>query len=193
MGWRGRRCRSWRSCETGCPPGASVLENPAAAGEGAEATKAEWIAGLVRQGACDPAFAYASRQCAGFLPTLRWEQSTRSDAASFRDEWNAAVDRYIASGWDARAPYAVACATKVGLHGGPLHHRCNNAACDRVEPEGGPPFRRCAKCHKVYYCSAECQRAHWKAGHRQGCGSDTVVLLPSRVHVQELVLELVDV
>ncbi|THH21477.1 hypothetical protein EW146_g120 [Bondarzewia mesenterica] len=28
----------------------------------------------------------------------------------------------------------------------------------------------CSRCHRTLYCGTECQREHWKAGHRQQCG-----------------------
>lgn len=28
---------------------------------------------------------------------------------------------------------------------------------------------RCSRCEAVYYCSVECQHAHWKAGHKREC------------------------
>ena len=30
--------------------------------------------------------------------------------------------------------------------------------------------KRCARCKSVLYCSVECQRADWKAGHKRACG-----------------------
>jgi hypothetical protein len=31
------------------------------------------------------------------------------------------------------------------------------------------PTTTCSKCTCAYYCGAECQRAHWKDGHKQEC------------------------
>mmetsp|Transcript_30846 Transcript_30846/g.49894 ORF Transcript_30846/g.49894 Transcript_30846/m.49894 type:complete len:185 (-) Transcript_30846:4-558(-) len=30
--------------------------------------------------------------------------------------------------------------------------------------------KRCAKCRIAVYCNADCQRAHWKTGHKNECG-----------------------
>lgn len=52
---------------------------------------------------------------------------------------------------------------------GPYHQQCSycyvkkgSAACSVL--------RCCAKCHKCYYCSRDCQVADWKAGHKHWCG-----------------------
>jgi hypothetical protein len=45
---------------------------------------------------------------------------------------------------------------------------CNNC----FSPEGSataPKLSACARCGLVVYCSRECQRVHWKAGHKQLC------------------------
>jgi len=34
---------------------------------------------------------------------------------------------------------------------------------------GAPKLSACARCGLVVYCSRECQRTHWKAGHKQHC------------------------
>ena len=30
-------------------------------------------------------------------------------------------------------------------------------------------MKRCARCHETCYCGVECQKAHWKAGHKAVC------------------------
>jgi TPR repeat protein len=35
--------------------------------------------------------------------------------------------------------------------------------------EGGVELTRCAKCKTFFYCSKECQRKMWKAGHKKRC------------------------
>ena len=44
--------------------------------------------------------------------------------------------------------------------------RCAN--CDKVEPGLGE-FKRCIQCKLVVYCGRDCQKAHWKAGHKKVC------------------------
>merc|ERR1712166_611912 len=52
-----------------------------------------------------------------------------------------------------------------------LLKRC--AQCDKEESIGGVPLVRCTACYKegvsVTYCNAQCQKAHWKGGHKQTC------------------------
>lgn len=35
--------------------------------------------------------------------------------------------------------------------------------------KGGPELKKCQRCSAVVYCSQECQRADWKAGHKLAC------------------------
>lgn len=43
------------------------------------------------------------------------------------------------------------------------------AKCQAVETVG-QMFQTCARCKSVYYCSKECQKAHWKrGGHKEAC------------------------
>jgi len=49
-----------------------------------------------------------------------------------------------------------------------LLHQCSAPNCDELDPTG-KEFKRCAKCHAVIYCSIECQRHHWKNGHKKHC------------------------
>ncbi len=48
---------------------------------------------------------------------------------------------------------------------------CGNPECVNFEgdAEGELKFRRCGGCGAVRYCGADCQRAHWRAGHREEC------------------------
>ncbi|KAI3394712.1 hypothetical protein diail_2297 [Diaporthe ilicicola] len=45
--------------------------------------------------------------------------------------------------------------------------RCMN--CGDFEAKGGGALKKCSRCHKVQYCSAECQKKDWKK-HRMECG-----------------------
>ncbi|CAI2368363.1 unnamed protein product [Moneuplotes crassus] len=43
--------------------------------------------------------------------------------------------------------------------------KCSYCGC----PEGSIKHKLCSACKKVYYCSAECQKQHWKATHKKEC------------------------
>ena len=51
--------------------------------------------------------------------------------------------------------------------------RCNRCAVDLTKP------LRCARCHRVAYCSKQCQASDWKAGHKAACSKASKPSLPS--------------
>ena len=34
-----------------------------------------------------------------------------------------------------------------------------------------PADKKCSKCRCTYYCSADCQKANWRAGHKEDCAN----------------------
>jgi hypothetical protein len=42
-------------------------------------------------------------------------------------------------------------------------------ACFKLASSDGKPLMKCGKCLFAKYCSAECQRAHWKQAHKAEC------------------------
>eukprot|EP01083_Nonionella_stella_P204341 745001_1 len=48
--------------------------------------------------------------------------------------------------------------------------KCYSPNCGNVEGKG-ESFKTCGGCKSVWYCSRECQRHHWKHGHRKVCKS----------------------
>ncbi len=48
---------------------------------------------------------------------------------------------------------------------------CGNPRCSNFggECEAGLALKKCGGCQAVRYCGAECQRAHWREGHRAEC------------------------
>ncbi|KAL7577550.1 hypothetical protein ACA910_015080 [Epithemia clementina (nom. ined.)] len=42
------------------------------------------------------------------------------------------------------------------------------AFCEKPAP-AGVRFARCGRCQAVCYCSTDCQRRHWKGGHKEEC------------------------
>ncbi len=53
----------------------------------------------------------------------------------------------------------------------PLHQSLLGAPCSQCEGEvvAGSTGGVCRGCFQTKYCSVECQRAHWRAGHKQEC------------------------
>jgi hypothetical protein len=43
------------------------------------------------------------------------------------------------------------------------------AGCGQIPPAGRSALRRCARCLGVWYCSAACQRQHWRPQHKAAC------------------------
>ncbi|KAI8977514.1 hypothetical protein BDF20DRAFT_875305 [Mycotypha africana] len=52
-----------------------------------------------------------------------------------------------------------------------VYRTCGNITCDKKEERPGS-FKRCGRCQKVCYCSRECQKEHWKSGHKLLCKHD---------------------
>ncbi len=53
----------------------------------------------------------------------------------------------------------------------PRLRMCGNPRCVSFagESEGALPLKQCGGCRAVRYCGAECQRAHWREGHKAEC------------------------
>ena len=47
---------------------------------------------------------------------------------------------------------------------------CSSPACRRSVRKDGI-YRHCSRCRLARYCSPECQRYHWKHGHREQCSA----------------------
>lgn len=45
---------------------------------------------------------------------------------------------------------------------------CSNPACRQAVQDGGR-LQKCVRCQRVAYCGRECQKAHWKRGHKREC------------------------
>ena len=54
-----------------------------------------------------------------------------------------------------------------------IRHICQG--CNKMRDEGcddkpyQPYTKRCSKCQSAFYCSRECQMAHWKRSHKHTC------------------------
>ncbi|KAL8277327.1 hypothetical protein RQP46_010280 [Phenoliferia psychrophenolica] len=64
---------------------------------------------------------------------------------------------------------------------------CNRTGClERRFKGSDTPLRGCGGCKKVYYCSDECQKVHWKEAHKQLCAQIKVdpVVFGAKGHAQ---------
>lgn len=60
----------------------------------------------------------------------------------------------------------------------PLHEPSEDSFCHNCSKIGNT--LKCSKCKRARYCSRECQKSHWKAGHKKTCGisvEDTLLQL----------------
>ncbi|CAM9586666.1 unnamed protein product [Scytosiphon promiscuus] len=49
--------------------------------------------------------------------------------------------------------------------------KCSRPTCGQRQgsASGGCKFKVCSRCQSAMYCSAECQKAHWREGHKAEC------------------------
>ncbi|KIM47219.1 hypothetical protein M413DRAFT_271443 [Hebeloma cylindrosporum] len=143
---------------------------------GVKAMTARMMDYFVESGHVDPGFAYAAKQV-DFMPRPWTGGIPKVEQKIRMEEWNTAVDEYIASGVDRRTREDIENQSKIALGGGPLHPLCENEMCD--EPHegrthyGGRPATKllvCIGCKKTKYCSKECQRQAW-GEHKGACKS----------------------
>merc|ERR1712216_401946 len=40
------------------------------------------------------------------------------------------------------------------------------------------PVQKCSRCKEARYCGEKCQRAHWKAGHKNTCTPPSLAMTP---------------
>ena len=50
-----------------------------------------------------------------------------------------------------------------------MGRKCSSSSCLARDGVGLAVFKRCGGCAQAAYCSAHCQRVHWKAGHKHEC------------------------
>ena len=41
-----------------------------------------------------------------------------------------------------------------------------------------PHLKKCGRCGKAYYCSKNCQKKHWKSGHKRNCQPPQPISIP---------------
>mmetsp|Transcript_7463 Transcript_7463/g.17903 ORF Transcript_7463/g.17903 Transcript_7463/m.17903 type:complete len:357 (+) Transcript_7463:179-1249(+) len=47
--------------------------------------------------------------------------------------------------------------------------KCSNPSCEANETDETGLFKVCVVCRHVKYCSKDCQKVHWKSGHKEDC------------------------
>ncbi len=114
-------------------------------------------------------------------------QISKQECKIRMDEWNKAVDQYIALGKDKRAKSQIELEAKIGMSGGPLYRYCEASDCPRVEGRDVEKMKCCSGCKlvrafvsllppetevlsQIMYCSEVCQVADWKE-HKADCKS----------------------
>ncbi|KAF5364996.1 hypothetical protein D9758_008095 [Tetrapyrgos nigripes] len=137
---------------------------------------------LGREAEMDPAFLFALDNVP-WIPKP-WEGIiSKIESYDSMREWNAHVDRYIATIPDPRPRIEIEIQSKIGPHGGPLYRFCEAKGCNKVEGRELEKMQGCAGCHLVFYCSRECQKRDWKE-HKTECKAKTH--RPQQLHSQWL-------
>lgn len=65
------------------------------------------------------------------------------------DEWNRAVDKYMASGVDPRPRFDIELQSKIGMTGGPLYKICEADNCKKAEGREVDKMKCCGSCKLV--------------------------------------------
>ncbi|EMD34184.1 hypothetical protein CERSUDRAFT_98113 [Gelatoporia subvermispora B] len=145
---------------------------------------------LIDEKLADPAFVHAM-QSLPFVALGFNRKYSKVFCKTLADKWNKAIDDYISRGSDTagRPPKEIAMAAKVNENGGALYMRCEADGCTIRTDDN--ILRECSRCKGIYYCNADCQKAHWSQ-HRGRCKSSRVMpsekyiqLLPSQLAVKE--------
>lgn len=120
----------------------------------------------------DPAYGHAVIKN-DFFPTYSVGLLPKNEMLLRRDEWNAAIDDYVATRdtlKDDRDVLQIEQQSKILWDGTRRYKEC--AGCGAIEDKVGE-FKGCCRCKMRQYCSKECQVLHWRSGHKQKCSNET--------------------
>lgn len=98
-----------------------------------------------------------------FWATDHWGLS-KLDLLERVEEWNAALGRYC----DDMELDSAERESVIELHRASPLTRCGNPKCKEME-KSVKQFNACSRCRTVAYCSAACQKVHWKETHKTTC------------------------
>ncbi|ORC85068.1 MYND zinc finger (ZnF) domain-like protein, partial [Trypanosoma theileri] len=70
------------------------------------------------------------------------------------------------------------------MHLIPLVSRSDDTHCANCD-KYSDSLVRCGSCRSIYYCSAECQRAHWRTAHSTACVSYKKLVESSNLLLQQ--------
>ncbi|KAH9928402.1 uncharacterized protein B0H18DRAFT_1001147, partial [Fomitopsis serialis] len=118
----------------------------------------------------DPAFRHVLSKYL-VLPRPMNKRYTKNLVKTLSDNWNAAVDEYIALGTDSRSVLEIEQAAKFDSDFGPMWKSCEAPGCTAIE-RPGVKMKCCSGCKTTYYCSAKCQKTDWKK-HKAECKEDS--------------------
>ncbi|KZP00397.1 ankyrin [Calocera viscosa TUFC12733] len=144
---------------------------------------------LCQDGRIDPGFLYAVRRVR-FIPMTPNVDMPKAESGKRTEEWNAAIDHYIAHGRNTRLPQELEEQLKIGKDGGAFFRTCDGG-CGNKEHIHTPKLKRCSKCKIAVYCSEACQKTDWSK-HKKKCGdmSADPQPIPSQVAVENHILRL---
>ncbi|KAJ6588344.1 hypothetical protein B0H19DRAFT_203927 [Mycena capillaripes] len=69
--------------------------------------------------------------------------------------------------------------------------RCHNPSCRKIDTLNN--FSSCSSCFTTAYCSSDCQKEHWKSGHRVDCKALKELRLGLFPHIRYLIIPKRDV
>ncbi|KAG6905398.1 hypothetical protein DXG01_002991 [Tephrocybe rancida] len=129
----------------------------------------------------DPAFEFAMKEVL-FLPRPHGRSKSKMASLATQREWNASVDRYIASGAaGSRSQDDIEHAAKIGRTGGALYRVCEGLNCTKVEGRDIKALSQCGKCKIA---------STWKT-HKKVCGQgeQREQALPSQAAIDEFLIK----
>ena len=83
------------------------------------------------------------------VPRPAGRTASKVHCLEFQNEWNEAVDKYLAFGVDPRPNHIVEREAKIGTSCGALYKKCEGPGCEKIEGRDIPKLNYCARCRMV--------------------------------------------